>query len=213
MLLFDLQSLMLGDIVAVRAYHTYSRVIRGIIGSYTNHDGKIVRATGEALAFLAEQDLLDKDWPIAPGDLCIGEAIQPRSTLTSIPKYEAEMNKAEDPCQVRVWRVPEEDTTPQERQAVNDLFLTSYLGLKYPIGVARLWVMRFVNQLPWKIKGPWCTRIVWEPWECIVPGVFDRPPDGKRKKNPTPRTFENRLAAGVIRDVTPGVIVSKAPRP
>jgi hypothetical protein len=203
MFVFDVRSLMEGDVLGIRAYALFSKLIRAIIGSFTNHNAVIVRATQEALDFLKGEGLLAHNIDeIKAGDLCIAEAISPRSTLTSLRTYEDKMNKLENPVQVRVWRVPIGVATQEERVAVSALIQAEYLGVKYPLSVGRLWVLRFVNSLPWKIHGEWCTILAWEPWERIVPGVNNRPTDGKAKKNPTPRTYENRLVAGVYVDIT-----------
>lgn len=177
---FDLDKLKLGDIVAVRSTTTFGDLIRAVLGSWTNHNGLIVKHLG--------------DWKIA-------EAVSPVSKVTPLSEYEAQIAHG---AYVQVWRVPE--ATDKERFDAAKFAVDNLLGKKYPLSVARLWVYRFVNQLPWRIKGEWCTRLVWDAWGHIDPGIFDRP-DGKRKLNPTPRTFENRLAAGVIRDVTHEVLV------
>ena len=145
----------------------------------------------------------------------IAEAVRPRSKLTTIDEWLHDMNRPDKPWQVRVMRVPEEPTpyfsgvTIAEREAVQDIVLNEYIGIKYPISVIRLGWYRFFNNLPFRIKGKWCTKVAWEPWERVCPGVLDRIPDGKRKKNPTPRTFEKRAFAGNLVDVTsqifPGV--------
>jgi len=212
MLKFNRDAITFGDVIGRGAYGIFGKTIRAIIGSYTNHNAIFVRATQEALDMLGAKGLLDKDYPIRPGEWCIAEAIWPRSTLTSLAKYELMMNNPEEgqqyPVQVEVWRVPLNKVSQQEREAVCERVLSCQLDVKYPLNVVRLWIMRFVNNLPWKIHGEWCTKLVWESWESIVPGIFNRPPDGKRKKNPTPRTYENRLAAGVIVPVTSSVVVS-----
>jgi len=185
---FNTDAILPADIICRRSETgAYGPLIRSVLGSYTNHNAMLVKKHGQ--------------WKI-------GEAVAPRSKLTFLEDYEEEIAKGE--AIVRILRIPEDRMTIQEREAVNDLFLDCCLGLKYPISVARLWVYRFVNRLPWKIHGDWCTRIVWEPCEQIAPGIFDRPPDGKKKKNPTPRTFENRLIAGVVKDVTDEVLVPAA---
>ena len=104
----------------------------------------------------------------------------------------------------RVFRVP--NVTREERAAVGEHFLNNLIGIPYPTKqMWRLLVFRIVNNLPWKIRGEWCTRLVWEAWRCVDPNIFNRP-DGKAKKNPTPRTLENRLVAGVVEDVTAEVL-------
>lgn len=179
---FDTTELLPGDIIHVRGFYKFSYAIRAIIGSVGNHDGMAV----------LRQDRF-----------YIGEAVPPRSKLTTLEEYEAKMSTGE--IIVRVYRPP--NATIEQRRSVSNLFIETKLGIDYPMSVARLWPLRFVNSLPWKIKGQWCTKIVFEAWHAVVPGSMDRPPDrqsknGKRKKNPTPRTTENRLAIGVLHDVT-----------
>lgn len=170
-----------GDIVAVRSTTTFGKLIRLCLGSYTNHNGMMVVHFSQWM---------------------IGEAVEPVSKLTDLGEYESKV--AQGSVWIRVFRVSDSHATDEERQAVNDLFVSKYLGIKYPLSVARLWIFRFVNSLPWKVRGEWCTRLVWEPWERVCPGVFDTP-QGKRKNNPTPRTYENRLVAGVVADITDDV--------
>jgi len=144
----------------------------------------------------------------ADDQFCIAEALSPVSKLTSLEDYLREMNREKDPIQVRILRIPEDRVTMQEREAVNSVVMDCYLNIPYPKRkMWRLAVFRFVNSLPWEIEGVWCTKLSWEPWESIVPGILDRPPDGAKKKNPTPRTFENRLIAGVLVDVTSTIIM------
>lgn len=169
-----------GDLIGWRnSTGSYGRLIRAALGSYTNHNAMLV--------------LKDGEWQI-------GEAVSPVSKLTPLREYERLIDQGNV---MRIWRVTE--VSDQERQAASDYFVDHCLGIKYPLSVLRLWIYRFVNNLPWTIHGEWCTRLVWNAWENIVPGIFDRP-DGKEKKNPTPRTMENRLVAGVIYDVTNKII-------
>jgi len=181
LLLFDRRALREGDILACRTTTGFGSKIRMILGSYTNHNGIFVMKDGK--------------WYIA-------EAVKPKSILTPLSAYEKEIF---DGTVVRVWRTANQSVTDEERSAVAQYVLDHMLGLPYPINVWRLWIFRLVNSLPWKIEGQWCTRVVWEAWEKIVPGIFNRP-DGKTKLNPTPRTFENRLVAGVVKDVTDVVL-------
>lgn len=177
----DTRRLLPGDIIGWRnSSGTFGILIRAVVGSYTNHDAMFIYKNGE--------------W-------FIGEAVKPISKLTVLRDYE---RAADQGNVMRVWRV--ENATKQERDAVNQYFLDNCLGIKYPLSVLRLWIFRFVNNLPWKIKGKWCTQLVWDAWCHIDPNVFDRP-DGKKKLNPTPRTMENRLVAGVIRDITEEVCI------
>jgi len=175
---FDQSKLMNGDILAVRSTTSFGKAIRGVLGSYTNHDALFIR---------------DRyGW-------CIGEAVSPVSKLTNLSDYEAHSDEG---YELRVLRM--KAATAADRTMAANHFRTHLLDKKYPLSVARLWVYRFVNHLPWKIKGDWCTRLVWDAWTYVLPDCLDRP-DGKKKKNPTPRTIENRLIAGVLQDVTDSV--------
>lgn len=183
---FKRNALLPADIMGSRSKHTYGKLIRAVLGSYTNHNGLFTPPEFE------EEDQ----------DLCILEAIEPVSVLTPLDVYEELMN--EEGTIVRVWRVF--GLSDQERIDACRFALETMVGIKYPLSVLRLWIFRIVNSLPWKIHGQWCTRIPWDAVSHIDPNIFNRP-DGKKKKNPTPRTFENRLVAGVIRDVSDQVIV------
>ena len=174
----DTTKLKQGDIISVRNPTShYGMLIRCILGSYTNHNGLIIKRY--------------ERW-------YIGEAVPPRSKLTTITEYE------ESKYIIRIWRV--DGLTDQERDAINQYFLDNCIGVKYPISVYRLWIYRFVNNLPWTIEGEWCSALVRKAIEAIVPRILDNP-QHKTKINFTPRTFENRLVAGVIRDITDEVCI------
>jgi hypothetical protein len=178
---FDTMRLRAGDVICRRSKSSFGRTIRAILGCYTNHNGLVVEGELHRLA--------------------IGEAVQPVSRVTTLAKYERDINEGR--CLVRVLRF---DRARVDGEEAARYFVQHLLGKKYPVSVARLWVYRFVNNLPWKIKGPWCTNLVWDAWKAVVPNIWI-PPTGKRKKNPTPRTIENRLIAGVLRDVTDEVLI------
>ena len=162
----------------------YGKAIRACLGSYTNHNG----------LFIKDENI---GW-------CIGEAIQPVSCLTPLVDYERLMN--EEGYVVRVWRV--KDAASDSRRFVAYYFRSHLLGLRYPgVSIAKLAIFRLVNNLPWKlrIKGVFCTELVQMAWAQTVSEPF-RKPDGRAKKNPTPRTTENRLVQGVLEDVTDRMI-------
>jgi len=165
-----------GDWLAIRSETPFGIGIQVVLGSYTNHNAIIVWYLGEW-------------WVI--------EAIQPRSVMVRLTDYEAEIERMG--LVVRVLRVP--DQSDEVREAVGLYAVTHFVGVKYPLSTLRMVWYRFFNNLPFKIKGTWCTRIPWRSWCAVVYGVMDRP-DGKVKKNETPRTVENRLVAGVLVDVT-----------
>lgn len=207
MLKFNTEAALPGDIVQVRSDHFYGRGIRAVLGSYTNHTAMLVKATEETIQFLEKLGLLKPGHGIKPGDWVVGEAISPKSTFTSLADYEEKMNirlDTEGWMIVRVLRFP--DLPMNEREQVAEYYADQKMGLKYPVGVLRLWMYRFLNSIPYTVKGDWCTRIVWDAY-CTLDRRIWVPPTGKRKKNPTPRTIENRLVAGVIKDVTDEVII------
>ena len=181
---FDLDKILPGDILCVRSTTSFGKLIRATLGCYTNHNGMFVKKNGVWM---------------------IGEAISPNSTLTDPRDYE--WLATEGGFVLRVLRIPESKITMEEREAMAQYLVDHKLGIPYPLSVIRLWIFRIVNSLPWKIHGEWCTKIVWESCEAIAPGILDRP-DGKRKLNPTPRTIENRLVAGVLEDVTRQVLTT-----
>jgi len=162
----------------------YGRLIRGTLGSYTNHNGMIVK-------------YYDR-WYVA-------EAVTPKSRLTPLEEYEHSMESQGYIC--RIWRL--NGATDEERDMAAEIFYSELLGLKYAnYSIAKLGIFRLINNLPWslRIKGVFCTELVWRAWDESIPGCLKRP-DGKVKKNPTPRTMENRLTAGVLADVTDSVLV------
>ena len=123
---FDRSKLREGYVVHCRAFNPFATAIRGIIGSYGNHDGMLIKKNGQ--------------W-------FVGEAINPRSTVTPLEDYE------NSDTIVMIWRVRGWDDTDHKLAA--DRFYATKLGIKYPKSVARLWIMRFVNSLPWVIPGQW----------------------------------------------------------
>lgn len=159
---------------------TYGKCIRGCLGSYTNHNGMIVR------------DNTTHQWGI-------GEAIEPLSITQPLNYYEKLMD---DGYIVRIWRVI--NATDEERERVSEYWKRQLNGLPYAdFSIAKLGVFRFVNSLPWRLRihGVWCTQLVFRAWRTIGRDPFLKP-NGLRKKNPTPRTLENRLVSGAIEDVT-----------
>jgi len=140
---------------------------------------------------------------------CFGEATPPHSRLTTLEEYEELMNK--EGYKVRLWKV--KDVDDDSRAFASEYFRTHLLGVPYPRrhSMAKLAIFRFVNNLPWKLhmRGRFCTELVQEAWtQASKIKVNDpyRKPNGKMKKNPTPRTTENRLIAGVLVDVTDRMI-------
>lgn len=167
--------------MAARTHTEFGILIRAVLGSFTNHNGLFVRKYGV--------------W-------YVGEALPPHSKLTPLDDYEIHMDEG---TIVRVWRIP--NATREQREKCEKYFLDNCLEIPYPLSVARLWVFRFVNSLPWKIEGQWCTRLPWDSWNSVDNSLLLRKPDGNDKLNPTPRTFENRLVQGSVEDVTDLVLV------
>lgn len=181
---FNRENLLPGDILAVRSPSFYGKSIRGLLRSFTNHNALIVRDGG---------------------GLVIGEAITPRICLTPLEVYERAMNERELKKRTFVWVWRVSGLTDQQRLMASDYFLANKLGVPYPVwSVPRLWVYRFVNTLPWKIEGEWCTRVCRDSIEHVKSKAFRDPTKrvGYRKKNMTPGTFENRLIVGCFDDVT-----------
>jgi len=173
---FDTTQIQVGDITASRSQTGFGKAIRMTLGCYTNHNGIVVFHEGR--------------WYVA-------EAIKPVSILTPIEEYERLTR--EEGVTLRIFRLTHPSVTPEIRQKVAEYVINNLLDKPYPKAALRLWVYRFVNSLPWKIEGEWCTRLTWDPYEAFAPGCLDTP-EGDKKKNPTPRTYENRLAAGVVSD-------------
>ncbi len=184
MIKFNRQNLLPGDILVVRSPTFYGKTIRGLLRSFTNHDAMVLR---DGAGFI------------------IGEAITPRSCLTPLEVYERAMNVTQLSKRtfVWVWRIP--GLSNDERMAINDYFLAHKLGLPYPVwSVGRLWAYRFVNTLPYKIEGEWCTRICRESIEHVKPDALRDPTKSAsyHKNQMTPGTFENRLIVGCFENVS-----------
>jgi hypothetical protein len=178
MVWFDTSKLQPGDVLAVRNNSGwFAKGIRAVLGSYTNHNAMIV-PYGSTYR--------------------IAEAVQPKSTVTKLADYETAIEMGE--YVVRVWRLRK--MSEAKRAATAEYFVNNLLGIKYPLSVGRLWVMRFVNSLPWKIHHDnWCTALVVRALQAQDTNCLDRP-DGKKKRNWTPRSLENRFVAGLFLDVT-----------
>ena len=186
MKVFDREQLQEGDILAGRNLDPEDRIAQGIqilLGSYTNHNALFIK----------------KD-----GMFRIGDTTPPRSQVVFLSKYEQLINQGL--YIVRVWRVV--GMTPSIGERISKIWLEQCQEVDYPeLQVLRLWTMRFLNSLPYEVKGRWCTKNTLIPFS-YFPGLDPRiNPDGKMKLNPTPRTMENRLVSGVLIDVTDKVLV------
>lgn len=176
-----------GDILAGRNLDpkaVLSKAIRATLGSYTNHNALFLHHPC--------------------GEVMIGDTIEPKSIIRPLDYYENAMSA--HMYEVRIWRV--RDMSMEERMKVSDYWIRYCNGVEYPsFNLMRLWVFRIVNSLPWEIQGAWCTKNTLEPFQILPPERDPRmKPDGTFKKNPTPRTMENRLVAGVLEDVTGRVV-------
>lgn len=186
---FIQENLKPADILAGRNLDPAARtppLIRSILGSYTNHTALIV-------------------WRGSEQRFMIGDTTPPHSRKVELNHYEDLVTRGL--YEVRIWRVREMDDA--ERRVVSCEWQLNHENIDYSEwGVKRLWIMRFVNHLPYEIKGSWCTKNTLEPFGKVLPPERDprTRPDGKFKHNPTPRTVENRLVAGVLEDVTPLVV-------
>jgi len=187
---FDLAALREGDILCGRnLVSKEGAMIRGILGSVTNHNALIINHP-------------EHGWGI-------GDMSPPCGRFVPFSHYEKLI--ADGNYIVRILRI--RDTEARERGLMSTMWVRLIQGLPYDsFRVKRLWVMRFVNSLPWHIKGTWCTRAV----GLVCAQVFSpaRNPFRKLyvpgmpvKVNETPRTVENRLMSGLLRDVTDRVLV------
>lgn len=141
------------------------------------------------------------------GRWCIADTTPPKSRIQELSYYEDLMNN--EGYQVFVWRI--KGITDEQRDLLTKCWLDCCEGVPYSgWSMKRLWIYRLVNSLPYHIKGNWCSRAVG-----FCCGQVLRPkenplrkPDGRIKKNETPKTFENRLVMNVLENLTDKVVVS-----
>jgi len=180
---FKTDQLLPGDILAGRSQARLGRAIRGILGSFTNHNALILKHN-------------TRGW-------CIGDTVSPKSSIVPLSHYEDLVNNGL--YEIRVWRVV--DASDDERMMASMYWQQHCDGIPYDwINLGRMWVFRFTNSLPYQIRKrsqkTFCTKNTFEAWRkgpCIDPLLKD---DGRKKKNPTPRTPENRLAQGTLINVS-----------
>ena len=183
---FDITRLKEGDILAGR--NLVSRIgelIRAILGSTTNHNALIILHN-------------TRGWGI--GDMTSPEG----GVFNTFEHYERLVD--ENAYMIRVYRI--KDATDYERHFMSLMWQTKINPLPYSnFHVKRLWLMRFVNSLPWTIHGTWCTRAIgivcaatFRPARNIFRKIFVE--GMPLKRNETPRTIENRLVQGLLVDVT-----------
>jgi len=192
---FNPETLMPADILAGRNIDPEAKfgpAIRAITGGYTNHNALFV---------------INQNPAIAPrGAIVIGDTTPPEAAPAPLSKYADLINAGT--YIVRVWRV--KDMSDEERLSVSSMWWLYSNHHPYPgRSVKRLWIMRLVNHLPYEIPGRWCTRNSFIPFGHVLPPKRNpmMRPDGVMKKNPTPRTPENRLVAGILEDVTDEVCI------
>jgi len=177
--LINQDALLPGDIV-----HSYSpgfsgRLIRRVIGSRGSHDA-IVCQIGDRLV--------------------IGESLFSGGALTSIETYEEHM--LEGRRFVSVLRIP--NTTKKDRLAASNWFRGHAAGMPYDYwAYPRLLAKAvFGDWIPSQAGKEWawyCTESCRAAW--AIPGMSANF-DVWHKNNPTPRTTEKRLEAGMLIDVS-----------
>lgn len=184
---FDERMLKPADILAGRNLQgKQAPLIRSILGSYTNHNAIVLKHETKGM--------------------CIGDTTPPTASIVPLSQYEKAINTGT--YVVRIWRV--RNMTDRERLDVCRHWLLFCKDTPYPShGIYRLWVFRIVNHLPYEIGGQWCTKNTLRSFSAILPPSRDprRRMDGEMKLNPTPRTMENRLVAGILEDVTDRVLI------
>jgi hypothetical protein len=188
---FDVTKLRDGDILCGRnLVSAEGKLIRATLGSTNNHNALIVT------------DQLTHR-------LGVGDMTPPCSMFVPLSVYEAKVFNGE--YRIQILRI--KDATPTERRKMSlrwDRLVKGHAYSSY--GVKRLWAFRFVNSLPWHIKGKWCTRVVGTVCAAVFPArrnIFRKifVAEMPLKKNETPRTVENRLVQGLLVDVTDAVFV------
>lgn len=187
---FDVAALQEGDILCGRGSSRINKLIQGILGSVTDHSAPIIKHN-------------TKGWGV-------GDTTPPASVFRPLSFYEEKINAG---YFVRILRI--KDATEVERHRMSFVWQRFIDGLEYSeASVARLWVYRIVNSLPWHIHGHWCTRAIGVVCSYVFPparNMFRKlfVAGMPLKKNETPRTIENRLMQGVLEDVTDQVLVEE----
>lgn len=178
-----------GAILHVRSSTRYGKLIRRVLGSWGNHDAMNVL------------DYTDR--------VVIGESIHPVSKHTDYSVYEMRMN---------VGAIDVKVLLPHDYDRHTGMWAASYWNREIknspydwlgPILIG-FYSLSVLVRLLWKKDihvghewANWCT-------EGLHESYFYGPPGGKnywRKKNPTPRTTENRLEDGIFVDVTADAIM------
>jgi hypothetical protein len=182
---FIVSALKEGDVLAGRnLVSVEGEGIRIILGSTTNHNALIIRHN-------------TRGWGV-------GDMFPPCGVFMPLSHYEDLVESGD--YEIFVFRI--KDATASEREAMSRWWQREIDGQPYSkFSMYRLWVKFFKKNLPWTIKGTWCTRSV----GIVCAKVFSqaRNPFRKKyvkgmplKKNETPRTIENRVIQGMLKDVT-----------
>jgi len=182
---FDPSEIKEGDIICGRNnVSAEGRGIRALLGSETNHNALVVLHSLRGLG--------------------IGDMFPPAGVWVPFKHYEDLVDSGN--YEIHILRI--NDATDEERHAMSEMWEAHVEGVPYSSWhVKRLWVYRFVNSMPYTMHGTWCTRAVGIVCRCTFEqerNIFRKIHEVGHplKKNETPRTVENRLMQGLVRDVT-----------
>jgi len=172
-----------GAIVNVRGTALRSKLIRAALAnSWSNHDALLIAHGG-------------KWW--------IGDAEPPRARLTPLEAYSTDWAKG-----LRFRVLWPEGATEADGQAAADWWLQHVLGKPYDLAgmFGTLATVRLLAKVVTAKTGiPWPEQWHWA-WYCTesVVGAWSSGAgrDVWQNPHPTPRTTENRLASGALRDIT-----------
>ena len=180
---WNVGALRAGAIVNVRGISRRGRMIRTALGgSWSNHDALLIPYRG-------------RWW--------IGDAEPPAARLTPIEEYAAAWERG-----LRFRILWPEGATEEQGHAAADWWIANvrnavydYWGAAAGLNTVRiaLKALTVLTGIPWPEQWHWawyCTESVAGAWQHGA-GL-----DLWRKRNPTPRTTEKRLAAGILRDIT-----------
>jgi hypothetical protein len=172
-----------GMLAAERTTTHIGHAIRATLGCVTNHNKTLTYMDGRWY------------WH---------EAIPYKSVLTPVETIDPRVTM------LRIYDLP--DLTEEDRLMINFASLR-LVGTPYPTkhSLSMLALYRVVNNIPFKLpmlplESKWCTQLM---WDILFDGLGRDPlpdTDGESKANPTPRTFENRVIAGLVKDVTEEVV-------
>jgi hypothetical protein len=174
--LFNYSALRPGDIVHSYTTGLMSRQIVRVLGSVGSHDALVM-----------------------DGLAGIGESLPLRARVTPFETYEKKMRG--ETCRVAILRCPQ--LTQVESWNVSAAWENNVCGTFYDFGAfPRLWFKARFADIWDRAAGwewaHWCTEGLQKAYRLGTQGYVD--PWGKN--NPTPKTTENRLRAGVLVDVS-----------